>query len=227
MGKLSKHHRVCAGAGILAFALNCGTALSQQPDQLSVVQRIYSGLARQFASSPDEMLILFDPGVAIDAWTDPNSDLLQRRFLMMSDEGLKPQPIRATTTAKVSATYEQILRNGMWGKLILDSSEQQQLSDANKILYKDASQKTPTTGYAQYLQLQDRYTKAQAAWDATPEDKRTEKMRAELDAASRDLDLRGNAPHYQGALETLATLSATEPSHLSRMLKKVQQPVTY
>jgi hypothetical protein len=199
---------------LLFLALFPATASSQTPEQLAPAQRIYLGLSRQFASSSDTILILFDPGITIDAWTDPGSDQLRTRFSQVADEGLKVQPIRAPSGMYVSSTYEQILRQGVWGQVILDNTQQQQVTTANRILYKDSTQKTPTAGYALYIQLKDRYSKAQAIWDSTPEDRRTETMRADLDAASRDLDLRGNAAQYQSALEILDAVAGTQPSTL-------------
>jgi hypothetical protein len=186
-------------------------AVSQSSQQLAPVQRLYVALTRQFASSPDTFLIILNPGIAIDPWTDPRSAQFQAYLSHLVDEGVKPQPIVSVNPARVSSIYEQVLREGIWGHLILDKTQEQQVTDANRLLYKDIAQKIPTVGYAQYLSLRNRYAAAQAVWDSTPEDKRTEEMRADLDKAARDLELRGNAPAYQGALEILATISDIQP----------------
>ena len=198
--------RVCLGT------LLCCLLLRAQPaDSLTVEQQIYAALSATFAPSPNTSLILFDPGITIDGWIDPHADQLQARLAQIANEGLKSVPLRNPTAATVPVVYDQILRRESWGELVLDKTQQQQFADANKILYKDPAQKTPTSGYALYLQLKDRYTKVQSAWDSTPEDKRTETMRAELDAAARDLELRGNAPLYESNLETIESILATQP----------------
>jgi hypothetical protein len=196
---------------------------AQVPDPLQVDKSVYAALSRTFVNAPETFLILLDPAITTDGWSDTPTASSLSRLSSLVNQAPAIAPLFTPTDRQASTVYEQILRNGAWGNLILDKLEQQTQAAANKLLYKDIAQNTPTPGYAQYLQLKDQYTKLQAAWDATPEENRTETMRTTLNNAKTDLDLRGNAAGYENALETLQSLSDLQPSSFrARLISRLE-----
>lgn len=178
------------------------------PHLMTQIYAFFSGSSR----NADTTMTLMVPGLIIDSWLDPDDLRDTAKLCKLLDINLSPprRYLSWTSSPAQSATpdiYWKILSESDWSDTPLTKKQKTRLTEATRLLYRDAQGTQPTEGYSLYISLKKDYDTALAAMNATPPAKRTAVMKQKLEEARDSLRIEGEETKYKSALDDYRTLS--------------------
>jgi hypothetical protein len=149
-----------------------------------------------------------------------SDDHLSAAMAREADQALLATNSTAPETGKIiSKVYRAILEKAEWAESTLTPAQRQRVIKLREELFDQGDEQRPKLEYQRYISLKKAFEEQQAAWDTTPEDQRTDRMRVRLERARSQLQQLGDTSRFLGIESELTLLSVPKPTEVAQELR--------
>lgn len=239
MNYLSGHCRRHFLRGVAIAALACAhvAPASAQEKSLAMMRKLYTALSNSFtlgenvAAPQRTYLVLLNPGILVD----PDLNLEKNdddRYSLMTflDEVLNPHWIYDSKGVRLHSIYQNILTFAQLPIVELTKDQRKELSDAQKILFKDISNNEKTDAYLKWETAALEYATAQddaESWiKNNPGQNPPASKVVRLQQAQYNFENFANGAAIQAAINTDARLKRFTPAaYFASLQKQMDNPL--